>query len=107
MIKSLVSTLLTAGRLAEADAALDELRRSGAAPMTVRFLEARLCFLREESSRHSRSCVGCPSLSPRRDWRRCAGTSWRMSRSVVSAGSAATPKRPTGCGNSCVPVNFR
>jgi hypothetical protein len=51
MVKNLVSALLLAGRLEEADAALDELRRTGTAPVTVAFLESRLYFLREDYDR--------------------------------------------------------
>jgi tetratricopeptide (TPR) repeat protein len=51
MVKTLVSVLLTAGRLDEADEALDELRRMGTAPVTVAYLEARLYFLRGDYDR--------------------------------------------------------
>ena len=51
MVRTLVSALLNARRLDEADAALDELRRTGTAPVTVAFQEARLFYLRDDYER--------------------------------------------------------
>jgi pentatricopeptide repeat protein len=51
MMKTLISALLSAGRLDEADAVLDDLRRMRTAPVTAFFVEARIRYLRDDLDR--------------------------------------------------------
>jgi hypothetical protein len=74
MVKALVFALLSARRLAEADAALDELRQAGTTPVTVAFLEARLHFLGGDYER-AVACVGRLPATATEDGREMLGRS--------------------------------